>query len=98
MSSLHHRNDTGLLLKQLKQLNDLDHTEFHWYDPLHWYPTKEDEENAENTPKEKRTEEQKKILKKKEDREYKERVKREKEQIRRNYENFMYSHGRRPKK
>jgi hypothetical protein len=98
MSSLHHRNDTGLLLKQLKQLNDLDHTEYYWLDVFHWFPTKEDEENAEKTPTENRTEEQKKILKKKEDRENKERVKREKEQIRRNYEIFMYSRGLRPEK
>jgi hypothetical protein len=69
------RNDTGLLLKQLKQLNDLDHTEFHWYDPLHWFPTKQDEENAENTLPENRTEEQNKILERKKEREYKERQK-----------------------
>ena len=72
MSSLHHRNDTGLLLKQLKQLNDLDHTEFHGLDIFHWFPTKEDEKNAENTPEENRTEEQKKILQRKKDRNYKE--------------------------
>jgi hypothetical protein len=72
MSSLHHRNDTGLLLKQLKQLNDLDHTEYYWLDFFHWFPTKEDETNAETTPPENRTEEQNKILERKKEREYKE--------------------------
>jgi hypothetical protein len=77
MSSLHYRNDTGLLLKQLKQLNDLDHTEYHWLDKFHWFPTKEDETNAEITPEENRTKEQKKILKRKEDRKYKEYLKKQ---------------------
>ncbi len=98
MSSLHHRNDTGLLLKQLKQLNDLDHTEYYVWDFLHWFPTKEDETKAENTPPENRTEEQKKILQKKEYRENKEKAKKEKEQIRINYEKFCYAHGLIPKK
>ena len=98
MSSLHHRNDTGLLLKQLKQLNDLDHTEYHWLDFFHWFPTEKDEENAQNTPVEKLTEEQKKILKRKEDREYKEKLRREKEKIRINYEVVCRAHGIKPKK
>ncbi len=59
-------------MKQLKQLNDLDHTEYYVWDFLHWFPTKEDETNAENTAPESRTEEQKKILERKKEREYKE--------------------------
>ena len=78
MSSLHHRNDTGLLLKQLKQLNDLDHTEYRFWDFLHWFPTEEDEKNAENTPKENRTTEQQKLVDKKREREYEEVIKEEK--------------------
>ena len=101
MSSLHSRNDTSdlkLMLNELKQLNDLNHTEYRFWDFLHWFPTEEDEENAENTPENERTPEQKKILKKKERREDLESSKREKEKIRQNYENFMYANGLTPKK
>ncbi len=98
MSSLHHRNDIGLLLKQLKQLNDLDHTEYHWYDPFQWYPTEKDEEHAENTPEKDRTEKQKKILLEREKKAWKQQMKEHDEQIRRNYENFVNYNGlRRPK-
>jgi hypothetical protein len=73
MSSLHHRNNIGLLLNQLKQLNDLDHTAYAWWDVFHLYPDKEDEakavrqreadeQNALATPIESRTAKQKKIL------------------------------------
>ena len=95
------RNDTAdlrLLLNQLKQLNGVDHMAYRWWDYFEWYPTKKDEEEAENTPKEKRTEKQKKILKQKEDREDEEDRKDARERIRRNYENVMHSMGRKPKK
>ena len=70
MSSQEHRKDIELLLKQLKQLNDLDHTEYHCWDFLHWFPTNEDkEQEAEKIPLQYRTEEQNKILRQKQRRE-----------------------------
>ena len=92
MSPVHPLNDTsklGLLLNHLKQLNDLDHTEYYWFDVLRWFPTKEDEAKAEKTPENERTEAQKNILKKKADSEWRARCKAEKEEIRRNYENWV---------
>ena len=69
MSSQQHRKDIESLLKQLKQLNDLDHTEYYCWDLLHCFPTKEDkEEEAEKTPLQYRTEEQNKILRQKQSR------------------------------
>ena len=73
MSSLLHRKDTELLLKQLKQLNDLDHTEYYCWDKYHWFPTRKDKETeAETTKPEDRTEKQKNILEQKEERQLKE--------------------------
>ena len=95
MSPVHPLNDTSkleLLLNHLKQLNDLDHMEYYWFDVLHWFPTKEDEANAEKTPENKRTEAQKNILKKKDEREWRARCKADEEEIRRNHKNFV-NHG-----
>ena len=100
MSSLHSRNDTSdlkLMLNELKQLSDLDHTEYRFWDFLHWFPTEEDEENAENTPVNERTAEQQKLVDKKRRREYLEQIKEDKARQRQQYENICHAHGITPK-
>ena len=99
MSSLHPRNDTSdlkLMLNELKQLSDLDHTEYRFWDFLHWFPTEEDEAKAENTPTNERTKEQQKLVEKKERREYAKLVADDDARIRQHYEHLMRSLGRTP--
>jgi hypothetical protein len=67
-------------------------------DILEWFPTKKDEEEAENTPKEKRTEKQNKILEQKEDRRYEEYCKNQRERQRSEYELHMVKSGLKPDK
>jgi hypothetical protein len=95
------RNDTAdlrLLLNQLKQLNGVDHMAYRWWDYFEWFPTKEDEEEAEKIPKEKRTEKQNKILEQKEDRIYEEYCKNQRERRRSEYELHMVKSGLKPDK
>lgn len=99
MSSLHPRNDTSdlkLMLNELKQLSDLDHTEYFFLDFLHWFPTEKDEENAENTPVNERTTEQQKLVDKKREREYLEQKKEDKARQKQQYTTFMHSRGWKP--
>jgi len=94
MSSSLHRNNTQdllLLLHQLKQVNNKDHIGYPVWDFLQWFPTEEDEAEAQNTPAEKRTDKQKKLLQRK-------RLKDDENQMRQNYENHMHSAGLKPDK